>query len=136
MRKLLHWTVNCFYSFGQLIVLFHRSQTDNFSSFSVKYIFISFFSKSSFKCLLYNSLPLSTHRYCGSSFLNVSVPISTFLSFNGSIQPYLLKTSRTVSRYRYPLFQQERHAIFHQLAWLAVACRRIKLRFIVLFFVC
>ena len=47
----LPWTVNCFHIFV-LIVLFHRSHTDDFSSFSVEYKVILFLSSTSLTCLL------------------------------------------------------------------------------------
>ena len=100
-------TVTCFHILV-LMVLFHRSPTDEFSSFSCEYICTAFFSKRPLRYLLLNSLPLSTHRYCGFlpslSLLKASLTVSPFLSLSGSIQPYFLNTSRTMRRCRYPLF--------------------------------
>ena len=48
--------------------------------------------------------PLKVHRYCGlwpslKMVLNAFVTVSPFLSFNGTIQPYLENISNTIRRY-------------------------------------
>jgi len=83
------------------IVLFQRSATEDFSSFSVVYS-----STKDLTCLLKNSSTLSTHSKPGFRSLKISFSAlatsAPVLVFKGNIQPYFKKTSITVSKYLTP----------------------------------
>ena len=72
------------------------SETTDFTSLYVEYIFIPFFSNHDFIDLLLNSLPLSTHILFGfpldsfKSFWKALVIVIPFLSFKGITQAYLV----------------------------------------------
>ena len=100
------------------IVLFQRSTTDDFSSFSVVYNFIPFLLRRSFIIALKNSLPLSDQSIFGFRFarsLNMdrkeSATVCPRLSFRGRIHPNFEKTSITIRRYLIPLFHFENFPI-------------------------
>lgn len=87
------------------IVLFHLLPALDFSSFFSVTWLDTFTLKNSLKWLLINSEPLSDQIILGFRLLvlNISpkalLTLSVFLSFRALIQPYLLKTSITVSKY-------------------------------------
>ena len=84
-----------------------------------------FFSNSSVRCL----------RPSLKMVLNVSVTVSPFLSFNGTIQPYLENRSKTMRRYLQPLFHLLNCCIStrseHQILPIpfVITRRQVKLRF-------
>ena len=96
--------MNCFHIL--VSVLFHCSQTDDFSSFSVEYIPILYFSN---KSLIIEFLPfINPQILCFSTLFkqsfNSSVTVSPFYPLTvQSGQSYLLNTSKTMRRYLYPL---------------------------------
>src|SRR6218665_540229 len=101
-----------FLNIFSLIVRFHRSIMQDFSSFLVEYSSTSFWTS-----LLQNSFPLSTHSFFG--FLSLLVNIFSkacdtdfpLLSFNGTIQPYLQKISTTLNKYLKPSLYFEKDCI-------------------------
>ena len=94
----LPWTVNCFHVV--LIVRFHLSQTEDFSSFSVDYSVMSCFCNSSLKSLLQYSFPFSVHIYCGlrsssKMVLSASVTVSHFFCPSTEQSNHIWRTDLT-----------------------------------------